>query len=279
MEIAKLTLLMMVLSPFCIWHLSKVLLFFPDKAEYDVAGPLETLKSKFKAEIAETSFPTEGGKKLHGIHFKLKESPRTFLVSHGNAGNLQHRLALIASLLATGNSVFLYDYQGYGKSEGEPTIPGICHDGQAAYDYLTGTAGLNANQIVLYGESLGCAVSCQVAKNRPVSGLVLQSGFASLIEAARDKLFWLHVFPDFSFPTPHLDNVAYVKEKHPPLLIIHGVHDYVLPYRYAERVFKNAQEPKTFLTLPDCGHNDIGVKNVDIYLHGLKAFMATLPVR
>lgn len=276
-EILKFTLLMLILSPICLWQFSRYLLFFPDKNKYEMTSAQDELKKAFGATIEDVFIPTEKGRKLHGLYYQLPNSRHTFLLSHGNAGNLQHRILLVATLLKTGASVLVYDYQGYGQSEGEPTISGICKDGNAVYAYLTQKKGLKPDEVVLYGESLGCAVSCEIARNHPVAGLIMQSGFASLIGTAKDKLIWLHMWPSVTFPTPHLDNVSYVRGKHPPLLVIHGVHDDTLPYRYGEQIFSQASEPKTMITLPDCGHNDICLKNLDVYLNGVKDFLSTLP--
>jgi pimeloyl-ACP methyl ester carboxylesterase len=268
-EAVKLSILFFILSPVCLFQLTRLLLFFPDQTAYDMKAPLETIATKLKTKIEEVKFKSANGKMLNGLYFKREGAKRVLLLSHGNAGNVAHRIPHVVHMLQMGASVLLYDYQGYGKSEGEPSVSGIVEDGLAAYDFLTKQIGWHANQVVSYGESLGCAVTCQIAKQRSAAALVLQSGFASLPGAARDRFIWLNLFPDFTFPQPQLNNCQILAANKTPLLIIHGEKDNILPIKYADQMYTAAISPKQFVRLKNSGHNDILEADLKEYVGAL----------
>lgn len=275
-EAVKLSILFFILSPVCLFQLTRILLFFPDQTAYDMKAPLETIADKLKTKVEEVKFKSVNGKMLNGLYFKRAGSKRVFLLSHGNAGNVAHRIPHVIHMLQLGASVLLYDYQGYGKSEGDPSVSGIVEDGIAAYDYLTGQLGWRANQVVLYGESLGCAVTCQIAKQRPAAALILQSGFASLPGAARDRFIWLNLFPDFTFPQPQLNNCEVLATNKLPLLIIHGEKDSILPIKYANQMYEAATSPKRFIRLKNSGHNDVLEADLKEYVAALSTLFKQL---
>jgi pimeloyl-ACP methyl ester carboxylesterase len=275
-EAVKLSILFFILSPVCLFQLTRILLFFPDQTAYDMKAPLATIADKLKTKVEAVKFKSANGKMLNGLYFNRQGSKRVFLLSHGNAGNVAHRIPHVIHMLQLGASVLLYDYQGYGKSEGDPSVSGIVDDGIAAYDYLTKQLGWHADQVVLYGESLGCSVTCQIAKQRPAAALVLQSGFASLPGAARDRFIWLNLFPDFTFPQPQLNNCQILRSSKIPLLIIHGEKDNILPIKYADQMYAAASSPKQFVRLKNSGHNDVLEADLKDYVAALTSLFKQL---
>ena len=183
---------------------------------------------------------------------------------------------LVENLNGLGFSVFLYDYRGFGLSDGKPSLDKLCLDGMAAYDYLRTSLGFLPEQIVTYGESIGCGVACEVLKKYPTSAVILQSPFRSLPDAARDGIVWLCAFPNFVFPQPQFSNLEYVKGPHPPLLLLHGMQDQLIPESESEILYKEASDPKKLVTFPNAGHNDMGAVDQAQYLQAIKEFMQTL---
>ncbi|MBK9143530.1 MAG: alpha/beta hydrolase [Candidatus Melainabacteria bacterium] len=155
----------------------------------------------------------------------LPGAKKTYLFSHGNAGNISQRLLPIAALLESGGSVFIYDYQGFGRSQGRASFRNRVPDGLAAYDYLRDHLHADPTRIISYGESPGCAIATKIMEERPVAGVVLQSPFSSVVEAARDKLPWTVLYLESLFPQRFLDNVHPFEKDHPPLLVLHGSRD------------------------------------------------------
>jgi len=260
----------LALSPLVAMPVYNYLLFFPYRYP-DGAYQVTAVAGVPRKEVF---FPTADGKKLHGWLFSMPGARRMVLVSHGNAGNLTYRLYLAEALLSTGASVFLYDYQGYGRSEGTPSVGGICQDGAAAFKYLTESEHIPESDIVLYGESIGSGVSCHLSNGHKCAAIILQSGFSSLNKIAREKYLLFKLYPPSLFPEPTLDSLACVKKAHPPLLIIHGLADEIVPPEHARELFAQALEPRQLVLIPAVGHND--VQEHPQYLEAIKSFLAKL---
>ncbi|MBZ0187149.1 MAG: alpha/beta hydrolase [Candidatus Obscuribacterales bacterium] len=252
------------------------MLFHPQK-EMEIHEPtMALLQDKFNAKWKKVSFPSKNGNMLSAWFWTIPDSKGTMLVSHGNAGNLSHRVHLLAPIMGSGYSVFLYDYQGYGESQGKSDHNSIIEDGLAAYDYLIKEQSLTAKDIVLYGESLGCAVSSAVLQARDAKAVILQSCFSSAPNASRDKFHWTILYPDFVFPQKNLDNITVYTKPHPPLLLLHGENDFILPAKYAKEVFEKAIEPKEIAIVKTCGHNDFYIANAAEGIAGLQGFLKKL---
>ena len=127
-------------------------------------------------------------------------------------------------------------------------------------------------QIITYGESIGTGVACEVAKQRECSAVVLQSPFSSLPLEAQESIPILFLYPVFLFPGPKFDNVSFVKQPHPPLLIIHGELDKRIHVSHAQKLFKEAVDPKALVTLPNAGHNNVGGVDAELYTEALTKF-------
>ncbi len=224
-------------------------------------------------KIEDVYFTSNNGKRLNGWFIGLPGSARVVLFNHGNAGNLTHRVAKLQTLLSLGLSVFIYDYQGYGRSEGNPSLAGIIDDATAAFGYLCETKHYSDKQIIIYGESIGAGVAGCLSKARAGAALILESPFISLEYVAKEKLPILKMYPNFLFPSPHLDNLDAVKSPHPPLLIIAGEKDTLIPARHGELLFEQALNPKMLSLLPANAHNDIGILDAQAYLQCLKKFL------
>jgi fermentation-respiration switch protein FrsA (DUF1100 family) len=249
--IPQLVVFYLVLSPRVAMPLYNKLLFYPMKqGEYDLKAVAGVAKE-------DCFFPSVNGRKLHAWYFPVPQARATVLISHGNGGNLTWRVPLFEMLIRSNVSVFAYDYQGYGLSEGSPTVDNICDDGIAAYDYLVEKKKLAPAKLILYGESLGGAVACYTAARRPTGGLILQSTFSSLPHIAGQKFIHLKLYPRFFFPANTLDNVAVLKKFHPPLMLVHGMKDRIIPESEAELLFQGACEPKKIVRIAEASHNDL----------------------
>jgi fermentation-respiration switch protein FrsA (DUF1100 family) len=217
------------------------------------------------------------GTEISCWYYKKPSDNGLMLVSHGNAGNLSHRSQLAAHLMLDSNcSVLLYDYQGYGNSQGKPSVKGILKDGLAAFDFSVDKLGYAPSKIIVYGESLGCAVTCAIASERKPEGMILQSGFRSLPTIARDIFGPLKLMPGFCFPEPKLDNEKLLKGEHAPLLILHGRDDEVIPFSHGEALYRSASQPKTFVPLEHSRHNDTFVADQETFDRSIADFVKTL---
>ncbi len=267
-----LVLLYILLSPKIAQKFYNCLLFFPDKEQEDLYG----VRSVAGFSLEDQTFTSHSGKELHGWLLKNPNSDKLILVNHGNAGNISHRAWLAKLLVESGSSVFLYDYQCYGRSTGNPSIFGITQDGLAAFDFAAEKLGYKQENIVLFGESLGSGVACHIAMARPNGGLILQSPFSSLRHIACEKLPWLRLYPNPLMVTPDLDNLTALKNYKQPVLIIHGKMDKTVPFYHGERLFKIAGENKKFICLPTAGHNDVYDCDPLTYTETIKVFLSNI---
>lgn len=221
-------------------------------------------------------FKNTAGNTLHGWYFYDPDAKYTVLLSHGNGGNVSNRADTVSLLLKAGASVLIYDYRGYGNSEGLPDVEGICNDGCAAYDFLRTVKKIPADRIVLYGESLGAAVTAYISSVRPSAGIVVQSGFCSLYRIATETYPIMAIYPGALLARPTLDTLSILKRPHSPLLIVHGGMDDTIPFAHARDLYSQAADPKRFLEIPQCGHNDICYSVPGQYMHALREFLDSL---
>lgn len=207
------------------------------------------------AKRQDVSFKTASGVKLHGILFEMPGAKYTFLLNHGQGGNLSTHMGLVKTALLNGQSTLTYDYEGYGISDGEPSVAGLVEDGVAAFDFLTNEKGIKPDRIILYGASLGSGVAGTVALSKPPAGLVLVCPYTSLKRLARETLPHLNLYPDFLFPQPDIGSSTFLRHNMvTPVMIIHGVEDRVISVQHSRDL--NAIRPyKTTLVLEKDKHH------------------------
>ena len=222
-------------------------------------------------DFQDVSIATTDGVMLHGW-FIAGRSSRVLLFFHGNAGNISHRLDSIAQFRELGLSVLIIDYRGYGQSTGRTTESGIYRDADAAWRYLIDDRGIVANDIVIFGRSLGASVASWLASEYQPSALIVESSFTSIPDIAQDIYPWL--------PVRWLSRLShatrdYVRDVRCPILIIHSRDDEIIPFRHGEAIFAAANEPRTLLTIRGT-HNDAFLLDERAYVAGLRTFLAGL---
>ena len=166
--------------------------------------------------------------------------------------------------------MFIFDYQGYGRSEGEPTEQGTYLDARAALEYVVARPGTDPKKIVYFGRSLGAAVAVELATEEPPSGMVLISPFSSLEEMGR--LAFPHL-PVGWILKGRYDSMSRISRIHTPLLIIHGDQDQTVPIEQGRTLYTAANEPKFFCQLTIAGHNDTYLNGGSAYWDALEGFV------
>ncbi|MBI3988988.1 MAG: alpha/beta hydrolase [candidate division NC10 bacterium] len=255
------------LIPVLVWVLNgmeKRLIFYPHKTI--IATPADE-----GLAYDDVSFKTSDGVVLNGWFVPGKPGSATLLWFHGNAGNISHRvenITLLHNLL--GIHVFIFDYRGYGRSEGKVSEKGTYRDAEAAYTYLRSRKDLDPSKIVFFGRSLGAAVAVEMALRAQCAGLILESPFTSIREIAN------HVFPlvGFLFRTRY-DSLSKIKRIRVPLLILHGDQDEIVPFSMGRRLFEAANEPKEFYRIKGADHNDTYLVGGIAYFEALGRFIET----
>jgi fermentation-respiration switch protein FrsA (DUF1100 family) len=214
-------------------------------------------------------FMTDDGVKLHGWFAQRDSAIATLVISHGNAGNLSHRLPVIKTFRDLGFNVFMYDYRGYGRSEGSPDEEGVYRDGRAAFDYVLKRNDVDPRNVILFGTSLGGAVAVDVALDRPAAGLILESTFSSATDVARVAYPFL---PAQFLLRSKFDSAEKIRTIRIPLLFLHGDQDRIIPLSLGRKLFEAANEPKSFFVVPGADHNDIFWVGGRAYLEQIRNF-------
>ena len=237
-------------------------IYFPQK-EY-AASPED-----FGLRADTLSLESAGGVRLEG--WWIHGAGRTALLYfHGNGGNISHRLER-AKILAEslGLDVFLVDYRGYGASGGKPDENGLYADAEAIYKAAT-ERGFREDRIVLFGESLGCAVAIETALRHPCRAVILETPFLSIAAMAEAVYPFL---PRFLIRTRY-DNEAKISRVQAPKLIVAAGRDDVVPPGHARRLFELASEPREFYEIPGAAHNDTYVAGGRAYLEVWRRFLS-----
>ena len=220
-------------------------------------------------EYQDVSIATEDGETLHGWWVPHGHASGTILFSHGNAGNISHRLETLRQLHELGLNVLMYDYRGYGNSTGNPSEDGLYHDIEAAWRWLVDERGRAPGEIVISGRSLGGAVTAWLAARVEPACVILESTFTSVPDLGAELYPWL---PVRMLSRLRFDALARVPEISSPLLIIHSRDDEIVPWEHARELHAAAVNPAEMLTISG-GHNTGFVDSQEIYTEGLDAFL------
>lgn len=223
------------------------LIFFPSKYPQGDWKPMID-------GLEEIDFLSTDGTKLHGWYLPGENPDTVILFCHGNAGNITNRAYPANRLRETLNaSVFVFDYRGYGKSEGRPNERGVLADARAARDWLAQRERIEPDEIVLLGRSLGGAVAVDLAAKDGAKMLILQSTFTSIPDVAA-----LHypLLPVRWILRTKLDSLSKIDSYKGPVFSSHGDADRIVPYELGKRLYDAAPGEKEFMTLEGLDHND-----------------------
>lgn len=223
----------------------RALMYFPDAAR--VAPEDAGLHG-----VTERVIETGDGHSVMAWYVKAPPGAPTLLYFHGNAGSLASRSERIRTYAARGRGIFMMSYRGYSGSSGRPSEAANVADAKRAYDSLR-TDGVAAQDIIIYGESLGSGVAVQVASEKPCAGLILDAPYTSIVDLAASQYPWLPVRPMLLDRYVSTDYIARVTA---PLLIVHGEADAVIPVEMGKALFARANAPKDMAVIPRAGHAD-----------------------
>jgi len=214
-------------------------------------------------------FAAKDGVRLDGW-FLPAEMPRgVLLFFHGNAGNISHRLESLRIFRDLGLSTFIFDYRGYGRSEGKVSEQGTYRDAEAAWRYLTVERGVPEQSIVYFGRSLGASIAAHLAMTHVPKALILESAFTSAPDVAARTYPFLPVrwLARFQYNTRE-----YLKSVTAPVLIVHSPQDEIIRFEHGRALFASANEPKRFLEILG-GHNEGFLVSGKTYVDAIDAFL------
>jgi len=199
-----------------------------------------------------------GDSTLRGL---AKNLEFTILFCHGNGGNIMHRLDSINIFYNLGLNCFIFDYRGYGTSQGRPSEKGTYLDATAAYKWLTEKKKVSPDNIIVFGRSLGGSIATHLASKVAIRTLVIESTFTSYADMGRKFYPYMPVrqFARFSYRT-----IDYIKDVHCPVMIIHSRNDEIVPFEFGLDLYEAANEPKEFVEIHG-SHNDGFLVSSEIY--------------
>lgn len=248
-----------------VYYKQSSLIFYPNIPGRNLVATPEDIGLGYE----DVEFTTLDGIKLHGWFIANESARGTLLFFHGNAGNISHRLESISIFHELGLNVFIIDYRGYGQSEGKVTEKGTYRDAEAAWKYLTETRNIAADQIIIFGRSLGASIAAWLASRHTPAALIVESSFSSVPSMAKRIYPFLpvHWLASFKYDTSrYIANIAC------PVLVAHSKNDEIIPFAEGLQVFEAAPEAKQFLEMRG-GHNDGFLVSRSIYVAGLGSFI------
>ena len=261
-----------ILGAVMILGLEKFALFFPDR-------PLGATPRSEGLAYDDVRFPASDGVMLHGWLVPAPGARVTLVWFHGNAGNIGdrvHNIGLLHRVL--GANVFIFDYRGYGQSQGslaDLSEEATYRDGKGALAYLRARPDVSATRLVYFGRSLGAAVAVELARAQPPAGLILETAFTTLEDVARVH----YPFVPLWFLRTKYESLRKIPEVRVPLLILHGDRDEVVPLEQAKRLYAAANEPKQLYVVRGAEHNNTYVIGGAAYFDVWSRFLKSLEDR
>jgi hypothetical protein len=240
--------------------------FLPDNT-------IEQTPSAFGLSYEDVWFESQDGVQLHGWLVPALADSHLLLFCHGNAGNISHRLDNIRLLHQRGISVFIFDYRGYGRSNGSINEKGFYLDAEAAHHLARKWTMHNQAKLVVFGRSLGGIAATHLGATQVCDGLILESTFANMGAMASTH-----------YPLPFAERLLghrlnageKIARVQIPILFFHGDSDNVVPIRLGRALYQAAPNPKEFVVIQGAGHNDTYIIGGEKYFDRLEAFIRRL---
>lgn len=224
---------------------------------YHPGGPPGTPAASGVPEMTPVNLSTKDGLKILSWYRPAKAGKPTLLHFHGNAGHIGNRGYKVRPYLDAGFGVLLVEYRGYGGNPGAPSEEGFYADGIAALDFLA-AENVASGDIILYGESLGSGVVVYLAswmsETASAGALVLEASYTSIPDVAAAHYPFV---PARWLVRDKFDSAALIRDVQTPVFIFHSRNDQVIPFRFGQRLFDAAVEPKESRWFDEGGHNGL----------------------
>lgn len=246
-----------------------MLSFFESRIVYKPTREIKQTPLLFGINFEDVYLATADGLKINGWFISNNDSDKVFLVFHGNASNISEQMNWIRLYHVLPANIFIIDYHGYGKSQGQPSENNLYMDAKAAYDYLVKVKKFKPWQIIAVGNSLGGAVAIDLASKEKLGGVAVRSTFTSIPDIA------VLINPFYRWPIIWFRNNFESEKKigkiNAPFIIFHSIEDEQMPYAMAVKLYKKARGPKK-MWLVEKSEHDHFFPDPD-YINGLKWLM------
>ena len=233
-----------VLTGLLLYFAQPFILYFPYKK---VLSTPADLGLKFE----QVTLVTSDNVHISAWYVPAAKSEFTVIYCHGNGGNLMYYLDIVAFLNSLDLNCLAFDYRGYGDSEGKPTEEGTYLDAEAAYNWLVNEKNISPDKIIIFGWSLG-AQSPLILRQKSIVPLLFSTGHLQIMPILPKSIFLsaVKLFAKYNYRT-----IDYIKNISCPVMVIHSRDDEIAPFRFGEKLFETAKEPKKFVETAG-QHND-----------------------
>ena len=225
--------------------------------------------TELNAPAEQVAIPSGNGITLKSWFYNNPANRYTVLFFHGNAGELDNRIYKLNALDKLDLNILIIAWRGFSGNQGKPNEKGLYEDGKSAIDWLIKN-GVQERNIILYGESLGTGIATHLAQKRDFAGVILETPFTSMIDAA--KTFYPYV-PVNILLKDRYENKSKIVNINSPILIMHGEIDNIVPFHMGKKLFEIANEPKTFYSTKTDNHmmeyDDKLINELDIFIKSL----------
>ncbi len=234
-------LLQIILIIFFIYFLVLVFLYFYQRNLLYHPNENNYSEDKISVDIENVRIKTSDNIELLGwYHEKNLKDSKTLIFFHGNAGSLENRIHKLNHFRDMNINFLIIAWRGFSGNNGNPSEQGLYEDGKSAIDWLI-KKGVSEKNLILYGESLGTGVATHLAQNKNFAGVILETPFTSMIDAA--KKFYPYI-PVKLLLKDKFENYKKIKNINSPILIMHGEADQLVPFSMGEKIYEIANEPK-----------------------------------
>lgn len=237
-----------------------------------VYHPVRTIRytpADAKLAYEEISFETKDGVRISGWWVPATEPKGTVLFCHGNGGNISSCMDTLLTANKLMLNVCIFDYRGYGQSNGSPDEQGTYLDAQAALYYLAEEKNIAPEKTIIWGRSLGGPIAARTAAENHAGLLIIESTFTSLIGLVDERFGWVPswILSSYSYNTSeHLAKVDI------PVLVIHSLDDEVVPFHHGKDLFDSIKSKKAFVEIRGA-HNRVFVDSLPVYETSIQSFI------
>ena len=245
-----------------------VVYFFQRKLLYHPFSPQITGKGLIH-NFETINFKTSDNFELKGWFHLKNSNKKTILFLHGNAGNLDNRIDKLNFLGNMDINFLIISWRGYSGNPGNPSETGLYKDALGGIEWLN-KKGISNDRIILYGESLGTAITTEVAQNENFAGIILEAPFTSMVDMGQ-KIY--PIFPVKFLLKDKYESKNKIKNIKSPILVLHGRKDKIVPFYMGEKIFEIANNPKFkyFTDLDDhmMNFDEKLVNEIDLFIRNL----------
>ena len=233
--------LQFILTIFAIYFLVLVFLYFYQRNLLYHPNENNYSGDKISVDIEKVKIQTADNIELLGwYHEKNLKDYKTLVYFHGNAGSLENRIHKLNHFQDMNINFLIIAWRGFNGNKGKPSERGLYVDGKSAIDWLK-KKGVDEKNLILYGESLGTGVATHLAQNKNYAGVILETPFTSMIDAAKN--FYPYI-PINLLLKDKFENFKKVKNINTPILVMHGEVDQIVPFSMGKKIYEIANNPK-----------------------------------